>query len=111
MDRTPIDLLELQGNKSNLKRALKRQEKDAAKSLSPSNKKRLAVLDQLIEQAMEECAEGSSVGDKQKRNPAFANLESLMRTRKLLLRENPPETKKSTEDLLAEVDVFLGKEN
>jgi len=99
MNRTPIDLLELQGNKSNINRALRRQERDAAKRLTPDNKRRLAVLDKLIDQAMAECAEGGSVGEKAKRNPAFSNLESLMRTRKLLLRENPPEVEQSVDDV------------
>jgi hypothetical protein len=111
MNRTPIDLLELHGNKSNLNRALKRAEKDAAKTISPENKKRLAKLDQLIDEQMSECECGGTVGEKEKRNPAFQNVLALIQARKMLLKEeSAPEVEKSVDDILAEVDQ-IGRRN
>jgi hypothetical protein len=102
MNRKPIEELRLTGS-HNLARSL---EREAEKQLSPDTKKRLSKIDKLIEQTLAECAEGGSVGPLAKRNPAFANLESLMRTRKMLLKENLPEVGKSDEELLEEIDAL-----
>jgi hypothetical protein len=108
--RTPIADLELSGS-PNLKRAKKYRERDQEKRRSPETKLLLKDIDALINITLVECAKGSTVGAKEKANPAFKQLEQLVKTRKMLLKEDPPETKKSTEDLLAEADAFLGKEN
>ncbi len=105
---TKIEDLELTGS-GNIKRSLERQKKRVEKRLTPSNRERLAKIDQLIDEQMGECECGGSIGEAEKRNPAFANLESLMRTRKMLLKEEPSETEEeSVEDLLREANK-IGK--
>ena len=105
---TKIEDLELTGS-GNMKRSLERQKKRVEKRLTPSNRERLAKIDQLIDEQMGECECGGSIGEAEKRNPAFANLESLMRTRKMLLKEEPSETEEeSVEDLLREANK-IGK--
>lgn len=103
---TKIEDLQLTGS-GNITRSLERQKKRQEKRLTPSNRERLAKIDELITQTISDCEHGSIIGEAEKRNPAFANLESLMRTRKMLLREDVPPEEESTEDLLAEADKII----
>lgn len=99
--RTPITELELTGS-PNLGRALKRANEDAP--LTPAQRGELEQIDDLIQRALAACRRGQVV--KGKRNPAFANLAILVRLRQTVSAGRDPE-KKSTQELLAEVDRLL----
>ncbi|HXX20520.1 MAG TPA: hypothetical protein VEJ46_14040 [Candidatus Acidoferrum sp.] len=105
--RTEISDLLLQ-NSPNLARALRREKDDASVTLTPEQQSEVEQLDELIAAAMRACKKGSTVGGK--RNPAFANLQALVRTRDMLLKGRRA-TAKSSKDLLAEADRLLGRGN
>jgi len=52
-------------------------------TVTPDQDQEIARLDALIADAMKACERGQKV--RGKRNPAFANLQALVRTRKLIL--------------------------
>jgi hypothetical protein len=80
--RTPIEELQLAGS-SNLRRALKRQKADESTvPLTPEQESEITKLDGLIALAMRACKRGQTI--RGRRNPAFQNLESLIKVRKLL---------------------------
>jgi hypothetical protein len=88
----------------NLGRALAREKADAEKTaLSAEQRDEVKRLDELIQQAIKCCTRGMTV--KGKRNPAFANLATLVKTRKQILesRGSAP----SNADMLAEIDEVL----
>jgi hypothetical protein len=83
--RKSIEELELQGS-PNLGRSLKRLEAEKgqpAEPLTESQQSEVAQLDELIAQSMRACRKGSTVDGK--RNPAYANLALLVKTRKELI--------------------------
>jgi hypothetical protein len=109
--RTPIGDLQLAGS-ANLRRALKREEAEkSAPMLTPEQESEIARVDELISLAMRACRRGQTV--KGRRNPAFQNLESLMKVRKTLEgRKIDPAT--ASNRLLKEATELLaglGKEN
>jgi hypothetical protein len=80
--RTAIEELELAGS-PNLPRALKRKQVDEiALPLTPEQESEIAKIDALIGKAMNACKRGQTV--RGRRNPAFQNLEALIKVRKLL---------------------------
>ena len=102
--RTPLDDLQLQGS-PNLRRALQREEaEENAPPLTAAQQSELDELTQLISLAIKACRRGSTV--KGRRNPAFANLASLIKSRDVLTRGRKP-GKKSTQQLLADADKLL----
>jgi hypothetical protein len=103
--RTPIDELKLQGNASNLARAIKREQNDKAAPATGDRKAEIAQLDDLILRAMRSCRKGFT--HRGKSNPAFSHLQLLVRVRESLLRGNKP-SKKSTADVVSEADKILG---
>lgn len=102
--RTEIDELRLQ-HSPNLGRALNR-EKAEAEPLSPGVEREVEQIDALIAAAMKACKKGSTV--RGRRNPAFANLASLIKSRDLLLRGKKRPTAKSANKILAEANELLG---
>jgi hypothetical protein len=102
--RKDIEDLKLSATPSNLNRALKRNEAEAKATLTPEQESEIAQLDALIAQAMKACKRGQTVDGK--RNPAFANLESLVKVRRLVM-QRPGTGKKSTAALLKEMDKLL----
>jgi|SRR5580704_6914935 hypothetical protein len=109
--RTPIEELQLTGS-PNLHRALKRQQADEnTPPLTPEQESEIAKVDALIGLAMRACRRGQTV--RGRRNPAFANLESLVKVRKTLeSRKIDPAT--ASNRLLQEATELLaglGKEN
>jgi hypothetical protein len=80
--RTPIEELQLTGS-PNLHRALKRQQADEnTPPLTPEQESEITKLDGLIALAMRACKRGQTI--RGRRNPAFQNLEALIKVRKLL---------------------------
>jgi hypothetical protein len=80
--RADIDDLHLQGS-PNLQRALDREKRDAEEPpLSDEQRDELRRLDALIQKCMDACERGQTVDGK--RNPAYANLEMLVKTRRLI---------------------------
>jgi hypothetical protein len=109
--RTPIEELQLTGS-PNLHRALKRQQADEnTPPLTPEQESEITKLDGLIALAMRACKRGQTI--RGRRNPAFQNLESLMKVRKTLEnRKIDPAT--ASNRLLKEATELLaglGKEN
>jgi hypothetical protein len=103
--RTPIDELQLQGS-PNLRRAFARQDAEMnAPPLSPETKSEIEEIDALIAQALKCCKRGATF--RKKSNPAFRQLESLIRSREVLLKGHTPR-KKSAADVLADADRILG---
>ena len=104
--RTDIEDLKLQGATSNLRRALKR-EKDEGEPLeiTPDSLSEIETLDALIRQAMRACRRGHTF--RGKRNPAFANLASLMKCRDSISKGQKKSGKRTTAELLAEADKLL----
>jgi hypothetical protein len=104
--RTPIADLDLTGS-PNLLRARKRMVADAARPpLSREAKSELVQINALIQLAIKGRRHGQSF--KGKRNPAYANLEALMRIRRLLQGSSgSSETQKSTDEILAEADALM----
>jgi hypothetical protein len=103
--RTPIDELKLQGNASNLARAFKREKKDnATPALIGDRKAEITQLDELILRAMKACRKGFTYRGKS--NPAFSHLQTLVRIREQLSRENKPR-KKSSADIINAADAIL----
>jgi hypothetical protein len=109
--RTPIAELHLAGS-PNLSRALKREESEKnASPLTPEQESEITKVDALICKAMAACKRGQIF--RGKRNPAFHNLEALVKVRKALeSRKIDPATAsarlvKETTELLAS----FGKEN
>jgi hypothetical protein len=103
--RTPIEMLKLTGS-TNLRRALKREEAEENLRAPKNAAEEVARLDELIALAMKACRRGQTVNDK--RNPAFGNLASLVRIRKMILERGGVATKKSGEEILAEADRLMG---
>jgi hypothetical protein len=80
--RKPIEELQLVGS-PNLHRALKRQRADEnTPPLTPEQETEITKLDGLIALAMRACKRGQTI--RGRRNPAFQNLEALIKVRKLL---------------------------
>ena len=80
--RTPMGDLQLAGS-PNLRRALKRQHEDEnAPPLTQEQEGEISKVDALIALAMRACKRGQTI--RGRRNPAFQNLESLLKVRKLL---------------------------
>jgi hypothetical protein len=80
--RTPIRDLQLAGS-PNLPRALKREQTEKnALPLTAEQENENENIDALIALAMRACRRGQTV--RGRRNPAFANLESLVKVRKTL---------------------------
>jgi hypothetical protein len=80
--RTTIEDLQLAGS-PNLRRALKRQQADEnAPPVTPEQEGEIAKIDALIAKAMNACRRGQTI--RGRRNPAFQNLESLIKVRKLV---------------------------
>jgi len=109
--RTPIADLHLVGS-PNLSRALKREETEKnAPPLTQEQQSEISRIDELITIAMRACKRGQIF--RGKRNPAFQNLEALVKVRKALeSRKIDPATAsnrlvKEATDLLSS----LGKEN
>jgi hypothetical protein len=100
-EKKSLSDLELSGNASNLNRAKKRELPPAA--LDEGQKSELARLDDLIAKTMKACHYGQTIGGK--RNPAFGNLSTLMKLRKLVTNTKTP--KKSGEDLLKEAEELF----
>jgi hypothetical protein len=104
--RTDVKVLELQGANGNLRRALKRESAEAeAPAISPDVKSEIEELNALIAQALKCCRRGATY--KKKSNPAFRQLESLIRCREMLRKGRPP-GKKSAAEILADADRVLG---
>ena len=102
-ERTPIEELRFY-NSPNLGRALKREEAEANRVLTAEEKDEVAQLDELIQLAMKACRKGSTV--RGKRNPAFANLSSLVKTRQQILDGKRPKKNKSVEELLRQAEAL-----
>ncbi len=81
-------------------------ERRAAENSTPDRSVEIQKLDELIADALQACGEGHTVGPLFKKNPAFGNLEALVRTRAQLLKSHKP-APKSGEQLLAESQEFL----
>jgi hypothetical protein len=80
--RTPIEDLQLAGS-PNLSRALKREEAEKnAPPLTQEQQSEIARVDELITLAMRACKRGQIF--RGKRNPAFQNLEALVKVRQAL---------------------------
>jgi hypothetical protein len=95
----------LQGSSGNLRRALKREQaEDDAPPLSAEQQTELEQLNELIAQTLRACKRGCTF--RGKRNPAYANLSSLIKARDLLMRGRRS-GKKSTAALLADADKLL----
>lgn len=107
--RTPIETLKLVAS-PNLRRALRREERDAQKPpLTEEAKSEIAKLDELIQQAMRACKRGMTTGGR--KNPAFANLSLLVKARKILSEAKPvPPAPKSTDETLSEIDAILSEQ-
>jgi hypothetical protein len=104
--RTPITQLELVGS-PNLKRAREYAEKDAAKPpLTDTQRAEVEQLDILIQECFKACARGQT--RRGKRNPSFANLQALVKTRKTIIegRQLPP-AEKTPQELVSEIDRML----
>jgi len=107
--RTNLAELELTGS-TNLLRSRKRMAEEAARPpLSPEAKSELMQINTLIQLAIKGCRHGQSF--KGKRNPAYSNLEALVRIRRLLQGGSSAETTKSTEEILAEADALMDEVN
>ena len=104
--RTPITELRLQAS-PNLGRALKREQADAEKTLTPEAQSEVARIDHLIQKAMDACERGQTVHGK--RNPAFAHIALLVKTRKAILETKRAPEKQDTQDMLDEIDAQLAK--
>lgn len=92
----------------NLKRAMKREEQ--RKELTEKDKQEIAQLDELIQLAMKACRKGSTV--RGRRNPAFQNLQTLVKARKQILDgKNIPEEVVKKPTGLEELESILGKAN
>jgi hypothetical protein len=104
--RTPIEILKLEGNGSNLHRAIRREAQDQAKPAPTADRAaEIAAVDALILQALKTCRRGHTT--RKKSNPAFSHLATLVKTREALLRGFSP-AKKTTSDLVNEADKILG---
>jgi hypothetical protein len=80
--RTPMGDLQLAGS-PNLRRALKREQTDKnVLPLTPEQENEIENIDALIALAMRACRRGQTV--RGRRNPAFQNLEALVKVRKAL---------------------------
>ena len=109
-ERTTVEDLKLQGATGNLRRALKREQAEGGPPpLSIEAQSELQKLDALIAQALKNCKRGATF--RKKPNPAFRQLESLMRCRAQLTRGQKTNAKKSVADVLAEADRLLGGVN
>lgn len=107
--RTPIEELRLTGS-PNLRRALKREAADANTPVLPEEQQsEIAQLDALIQKALHACKRGQVF--KGKRNPAFANLKTLVQLRKLLTNSRSDLKQQSTEEILAEANKLMGRTN
>ena len=109
--RTPLDELRLQ-NSPNLRRALEREraEGQEAAPLTEEQKTEVSKLDALISQAMHACRKGQTV--KGKRNPAFANLALLVKTRKELISGGGKRKDKGKDKSpMEQLDEMLSKPN
>lgn len=109
--RTPIADLHLAGS-PNISRALKREESEKnAPPLTPEQESEIEKVDALISKAMAACKRGQIF--RGKRNPAFQNLEALVKVRKTLeSRKIDPST--ASTRLVREATELLaniGKEN
>jgi len=109
--RTPIEDLHLAGS-PNLRRALKREQADKnAPPLTAEQESEIARVDELIATAMRACKRGQIF--KGKRNPAFQNLEALVKIRKLLETRKISPATASTRLVREATELLenLGKEN
>jgi len=80
--RSSVEDLQLAGS-PNLRRALKREEVEKnTPPLTPEQESEIARVDELIALAMRACKRGQIF--RGKRNPAFQNLEALVKVRKAL---------------------------
>jgi len=108
MGRPRADLADLRLSASpNLSRAEKLEARDAAKPvLSVLAQNELQQIDDLVRDCLLACREGQSLGTK--RNPAFSNLESLMRARRMLLAGHRPlKEEDMAQPLIDELDRVL----
>lgn len=102
-ERTPLDLLELQGS-PNLRRSLKREAAEASATLAPETRSEIEQLNELIAQAMRACKRGHTFRGKP--NPAFEHLTKLVKTRDVLTKGKKPA--KTAREILAEANAALG---
>lgn len=101
--RKDLEDLKLSATSSNLARALKIREAEAEVELTDEQKNEVDQLDALIQKAIKACRKGSTFNKR--RNPAFQNLESLVKTRDLILKRNK---KKDGEKKKSSFGDFIG---
>jgi hypothetical protein len=100
--------LELVGTPSHI---LDKCKKSEDVPLPASLAEHIRHVDKLIGEAIEACGTGQQSGTK--RNPAFQNLELLIRVRKRIIEQARllPAEERPVEDLLEETNRLLGKAN
>lgn len=89
MAKTAIEDLKLQGNVSNLNRALRRERSEP---LAPDDVTRIAAIDALIDKTLKSAAKGAT--RNKKKNPASGILLDLIRAKSLILQARKPEKPK-----------------
>jgi hypothetical protein len=98
--RKTLEELELTGS-PNILRSKKRMAAEREKApLAPGTQAEIAQIDELIQVALAGCRHGQTF--RKKRNPAFANLELLIKARKLLTEKGPVAREKTGAEVLAE---------
>jgi hypothetical protein len=104
--RHTIDEIQLTGNASRLSPAelAERAEEENA-PLSIDERSEVTRLDALIADALAACSRGQSI--RGRRNPAFGNLATLVKTRAILTRGRS--SAPTAQEVLAECDRVLGK--
>lgn len=83
-----------------------REEAERAK-LTDDQRSEVAKLDALIADAMKACTRGQKI--RGRRNPAFQNLQVLVRARKLIFDTKRPKSQASTEEAIAKIDAMIAE--
>jgi len=82
--RTDVGVIELKGEKSNLRKAMNRRLADI--ELTPDERRELVRLNRLIATSYRDCLRGSTIGKAHKSNPAFRIFIALLRAKAAILR-------------------------
>jgi hypothetical protein len=86
-----------------------REEAERA-GITEDQKTEVAKLDSLIAEAMKACQRGQKL--RGKRNPAFQNLATLVKARKMVLdTKRSNHARQSANDLIAEAEALIAKVN
>jgi len=103
--RKSLSELQLSGS-PNLSRVTRYAAKDAAKTLTDGQRAEVQKLDALIEETLLACTKGQT--RRGRRNPAFTNLQTLIKSRKMIIEgKTLPPAPPSVQDMEAEIDELL----